>query len=136
MRLKIKGQGLLLLLFFIFTLAGTARADTGPSNEPVVVRTLEKASGEVTAISAHSISFLYARTENAEYEKYLPLDNKVKLDRYRNFSEIKKGDRIEIEYEKVVESPKTPEMRTTMAVKTIRFVKRPREGELRSEEKG
>lgn len=103
--------------------------------EPEVIRTLEHSSGQVTGIDAQSIDLLYARTEDAEYEMHLPVDAKVELKHYKAFSDIQRGDEVELQYEKVVETPNTPTERMTMTVKTIRFIKRPKEGELRSEEK-
>ena len=125
-----------ILALLVFIPSPLGRAEEMSAVAPLVVRTLEHSGGEVTHVEAQTISFLYARKNNAEYEMSLPLDAKVKLERYQKMSDIKQGDEVEIGYEKVVESPDTPEMRITMTVKTIRFVNRPKEGTMRSEDQG
>lgn len=90
-----------------------------------VIRTLEKVHGEVTWVDSKHISVLYETKGNAEYEMFLPFDENTQLTFYKNFSDIQKGDQVELEYEKAVESPGTPEERTSMMVKAVRFIKRP-----------
>lgn len=90
-----------------------------------VIRTLEKVRGEVTWVDSKHISVLYETKGNAEYEMFLPFDENAKLTRYKNFSDIQRGDQVELEYEKAVESSGTSEERTSMTVKVVRFLKRP-----------
>lgn len=107
-----------------------------PPPEKKVIRTLEKLSGTVTWVSMNSIAVLYEVTGSAEYEMMLPLDSSLKLDHYKDVKDIKQGDLVNLQYEKALENPGEPDQRTTMSVKKISFVKRPKEDELRSEEKG
>lgn len=122
------------LLLLILILPRTAFGDTASATEPPIVRTLESASGEVTGISGKFINLLYSRTDDAEFEMYLPMDERVELEHYRNLSDVKPGDQVELQFEKVVEAPGLPEERMTRTVKKIRFVKRARQDELSSEE--
>ena len=102
-----------------------AAKEAMPKEEHPIIRTMEHASGEVTGIDSEHLSVLYKRTEDAEYEMNIPLDAKVKLDHYKNLSEIKVGDKVTLDYEKVVQDPKLPNERRSMTVKKIAFIKRP-----------
>ena len=98
--------------------------------EPVKVKTLERTEGTVSYVSSSHISVVYKQTENAEYELYPPIDPEVELEYVHDIADLKSGDRVKMEYEKVVESPGKPEERITMTVKKIRLVKKaPKEGE-------
>lgn len=106
------------------------------AREREIIRTMESVSGEISGLNSSFINLVYERSGSEEFEMYLPLDQRVKLDHYKRFSDVLVGDRVELQYEKAVEAPGTPEERITMTVKRIRFVKRPKQNELRSEEKG
>jgi hypothetical protein len=95
--------------------------------KPVIVKTMEHTSGSVVGVNAASITVLYAETEKGDYEIYLPFDQNLKLDHYRNRSEIKMGDIVELEYEKVTVKKGDELQQVTMAVKKVRFVKRPQD---------
>ena len=94
-------------------------------NEVKIVRTMENASGEVTHMDGQTINVIYKRTESAEYELSLPIDEKVELSGYRKATEIQAGDQVELAFERMVTAPGEPEERTERVVKKIRFVKRP-----------
>jgi len=136
-------KNILISFLLLLWLGGQGRASVvaAPGTDlntekPKVVRTMERAKGQVTWIEGRTLNLLYDQQDDAEFEMLLPVDEKVQLLHYKKFSEIQRGDEVELEYEKVIEAPNTPEEKMTKSVKKIRFVRRPKEGELRSEEKG
>ena len=135
-------KNILISFLLLLWLGGQGRASVvaAPGTDlntekPKVVRTMERAKGQVTWIEGRTLNLLYDQQDDAEFEMLLPVDEKVQLLHYKKFSEIQRGDEVELEYEKVIEAPKTPEEKMTKTVKKIRFVRRPKEGALSSEEK-
>lgn len=119
-----------ILIAFLWTQNLLAEPATTGSLEPVRIKTLETTSGTVTSVSSSNIAVAYKQTADAEYEMSLPIDKEVKLEYYYQASDIKAGDTVKLQYEKVVESPGEPNERTTMTVKKIRLVKKaPKERE-------
>lgn len=120
----------------IVFLSGTSHAGVAAVKEkkPVVIRTMESAMGEVTRIEGNVITILYDRRADAEYEMQLPIDAKVRLERYRKLSEIQTGDEVELKYEKVVNAPKTPQEQMSRTVKSIRLVNRAEKSKMLSVE--
>ena len=119
-----------MLVTFLWTANVMAETTATGSLEPVRIKTLETTSGTVANVDSSYISVAYKHTADAEYEMHLPIDKEVVLEFYRTTSDIKAGDRVKLEYEKVVESPGEPGERTTMTVKKIRLVKKaPKEEE-------
>lgn len=108
---------------FVFSPLGWAEEVKGV--EPVVVRTMENASGEVARFDGQMINVIYSRTENAEYEIAIPIDKEAGLQGYKKASDILAGDQVELIYEKTVTGLGTTEEKREMAVKKIRFIKRP-----------
>ena len=95
------------------------------SKEPEVKRSMENIGGEVVRIDGNMISVLYSRTENAEYELALPLDEKAEFSGYKKAADIKVGDQVELAYEKAITAPGAPDEKREMVVKKIRFIRRP-----------
>lgn len=135
--MKVKAAIILQFVFLIaLTVSSSAQAEQLQMKEPEVIRMKEHVNGEVVSVDSKMISVLYKRTTDAEYETLIPLDQKMKLNGYKQASGIKVGDIVNLEYEKTIESPKTPEERMTKIVKLISFVKRPSQSVgLSSEEK-
>ena len=119
-----------MLAAFLLTANVMAETTATGSLEPVRIKTLETTSGTVTNVSSSHIAVAYKQTADAEYEMHLPIDQEVVLEYFYKISDLKAGDRVKLEYEKVVESPGEPGERTTMTVKKIRLVKKaPKEKE-------
>ena len=113
-----------MLATFLLTANVMAETTATGSLEPVRIKTLETTSGTVANVDSSNISVAYKHTANAEYEMSLPIDQEVKLEYFYKISDLKAGDTVKLEYEKVVESPGEPGERTTMTVKKIRLVKK------------
>ncbi|OGX39744.1 MAG: hypothetical protein A3D87_01745 [Omnitrophica WOR_2 bacterium RIFCSPHIGHO2_02_FULL_50_17] len=132
-----KGMGrdcafLRLKIFLIFLAAGlmmtgklyAAAPAASDAAEPVQIKTLENVKGEVVRIEGRMLSIVYSRTKNAEYEKFLPIDEEVELNGYKTTADIKPGDRVELVCEKTVINQGTPEEKNETVVKKIRLIKR------------
>lgn len=70
--------------------------------------TVETISGEVSGMTKNSISLIYNHDYDTgtEYEILIPVGPSTALKHKRDFSEIKKGDLISVEYEKPGEGSK------------------------------
>ena len=127
-----------LIFLFVLCISGSAWAEAmqpAAGMEPVKkVVTMEKVNGEVTGISTGAIAILYEQKGDSEFEIQLPIAQDVALDHYKGKSDIKKGDIVDLHYEKVVEAPGEPRERISMTAKKIRFVKRPNKDALVSKE--
>jgi hypothetical protein len=92
----------------VLGMAGSAMAQeaTAPAaaTAPVVddSYTMDTVSGEVSGLTAKSISILYNRDYDTgtEYEILIPVDEKTVFKHKNNLKEIKTGDLVSVEYEK------------------------------------
>ncbi len=88
--------------------APAAKAKTPvPGPKKPDVKTMEKkVTGTVMFIRKNKISVEFEATEEGGEDMYLPLDKEVKVQRVKDFSEIKQGDRVEVKYKQTYLEPK------------------------------
>lgn len=104
-------------VWMVFCAAVFAQQETPPASGGAAAQseedkedafTVETVSGEVAGMTKNSISLIYNRDYDTgtEYEILIPLGSSTVLKHKRDFSEIKKGDLISVEYEKPGEASK------------------------------
>lgn len=113
-----------------------AKEVTKPTAEAdPIVRTAEKKKGEVVSVSSASVSVLYDADESHEYEIMIPFSKGMKLDGYKQTTDIRLGDIVELGYEKAVAHKGKSNERSTMTLKSLRLVRRAPTSALLAEEK-
>lgn len=100
------------------------RQEQTPKTEMVRV------TGQVSAVSRQGIAVEYAKTSKGSKEMYLPLAEKVRLQRLQDVRELKAGDTVEIQYQRTYQEGEKGKriILDTMAME-IRLLKKAPEGE-------
>ncbi len=88
-------------LVSVLVMDGLVFAQGEKEEKKIIKRTSSEVSGEVGAVGKNSISIIYARDVNksTEYEMLIPIDVNTVLVHKKSLSELKIGDKIEIQFE-------------------------------------
>ena len=96
----------------------------------------QEITGTVSAVSKQGIAVEYSRTSEGNFEMYLPLGDKVKLERLNSLEELKAGDTVKVRYEQTFKETKEgpPLVLKTAATEVALMRRAPEEGALISKE--
>lgn len=119
--------------------AGAAQVPVSAMGEPqedVQVRSGE-ITGTVSAVSKQGIAVEYARTSHSSSEMFLPVGDKVRLERVGALNQIKPGDTVKVRFEQTVkEDDKGKKIVLGTTATEIAMMRRaPEEGSMLSKEK-
>lgn len=91
--------------------------------EPVIV--VKEVIGEISGINKNFIAIVYYRDEKggSEYERALAIDDKTKVKRTSDLSNLKEGDTVKVQYEATTQTNAAGESITSHVAKIISFVK-------------
>ena len=106
---------------------GVSESTDEAALKPEVQMETKEVEGPVAYVDSLNISVTYAQKGDAEYDMFLPFNKKQELSRYKNISEIKRGDTVKIIYDEITTAKDKPDMRVERKIKKIKFVKRPSE---------
>lgn len=104
----------------------TKKIETETSALPIT--STKRVKGEVDVIRSDYVTIVYKREKNPsgtykEYDMVIPLDDSVSFLHVKDFSEIKEGDTIEIEYEETAWVDKKGVGRLKRKAKKVKFIR-------------
>ena len=124
-------MGLMGLLLVCFSNTGFAQ------KEPVKTSSeMKEVQGRVSNFSREYITITYEedREKGIENEIMLPVEDNIRVVHKKSLEEIKIGDIVNVQYEQITEEYEEGQKRKRKA-KVIKFIRTPREDELRSMER-
>lgn len=141
LEVRVKGAALLLSILTGFIGASAlwaeeARQELKKEEEGKVE--YKEVTGTVSAVSKQGIAVEYSRTLEGSFEVFLPLGDKVKLERLNSLAELKPGDTVKVRYEQILKETKegSPRVLKTTATEVALMRRAPEEGALISKEEG
>jgi len=101
------------------------KAEAAGKNEMIIKSADKSIQGEVSGINKRNITVIYNRNEAAgtEEEMMVSINKGTQLMHKRNYSEIKEGDLVNVEYEEQVVQLDDGKQETRLVAKAIKFVK-------------
>lgn len=124
------------LLFLGISWAGLPMAQAAEELKEEGKVQVASVTGRVSAVSKQGIAVEYAYTSKTSKEMYLPLAEKVRLQRLQDLKEINPGDTVEVRYQQTYkEEPDEKKTILKTAATEISLLKKaPQEGALISKE--